>query len=60
MTIAYIARGRDLGRLLYALDEVYSNGQCAASSVTVVSTSDGNRLRTVEARPGESVPQCTR
>ncbi|WP_234391179.1 type 1 periplasmic-binding domain-containing protein [Nocardia suismassiliense] len=51
VTIAYIARGRDLGRLLYALDEAYSNGQCAATSVTVVSTSDGNRLRTVEADP---------
>ncbi|WP_378733010.1 ABC transporter substrate-binding protein [Nocardia brasiliensis] len=51
VTIAYIARGRDLGRLLYALDEAYANGQCAATSVTVVSTSDGNRLRTVESDP---------
>ncbi|PXX64330.1 ABC-type branched-subunit amino acid transport system substrate-binding protein [Nocardia tenerifensis] len=51
VTIAYIARGRDLGRLLYALDESYAIGQCAATSVTVVSTSDGNRLRTVESEP---------
>ncbi|MFG1791029.1 ABC transporter substrate-binding protein [Nocardia sp. NPDC049149] len=51
VTIAYIARGRDLGRLLYSLDEAYANGQCAATSVTVVSTSDGNRLRTVESDP---------
>ncbi|WP_167464511.1 ABC transporter substrate-binding protein [Nocardia brasiliensis] len=49
VTIAYIARGRDLGRLLYSLDEAYVNGQCAAHSVTVLSTSDGNRLRTGEA-----------
>ncbi|WP_280403186.1 ABC transporter substrate-binding protein [Nocardia brasiliensis] len=49
VTIAYIARGRDLGRLLYSLDEAYTNGQCAATSVTVLSTSDGNRLRTEEA-----------
>ncbi|WP_223885779.1 ABC transporter substrate-binding protein [Nocardia colli] len=49
VTVAYIARGRDLGRLLYALDEAYTNGQCAATSVTVVSTSDGNRVRTVES-----------
>ncbi|WP_054814603.1 ABC transporter substrate-binding protein [Nocardia arizonensis] len=46
--IAYIARGRDLGRLLSSLDEAYASGQCAAKSITVVSTSDGNRLRTAE------------
>ncbi|MFI5717839.1 ABC transporter substrate-binding protein [Nocardia sp. NPDC051750] len=50
-TVIYLARGRDLGRLLYSFDEAYSNGQCAAPSVTVVSTSDGNRMRTVEADP---------
>lgn len=49
VTIAYLARGRDLGRLLYSLDEAYTNGQCAATSITVLSTSDGNRLRTVES-----------
>ncbi|MFI6869345.1 ABC transporter substrate-binding protein [Nocardia sp. NPDC050406] len=49
VTIAYLARGRDLSRLLYTLDESYANGQCAATSITVVSTSDGNRLRTVES-----------
>jgi hypothetical protein len=51
VTVAYIARGRDLGQFLYSLDEIAANGQCAARSVTVVSTSDGNRLRTVEADP---------
>ncbi|MCP2298418.1 ABC-type branched-chain amino acid transport system, substrate-binding protein [Nocardia amikacinitolerans] len=49
VTIAYLARGRDLGRLLYSLDESYTNGQCAATSITVLSTSDGNRLRTAES-----------
>ncbi len=51
VTIAYLARGRDLGRLLYSLDEAYTNGQCAATSITVLSTSDGNRLRTTESDP---------
>ncbi|MEV3966143.1 hypothetical protein AB0M34_35660 [Nocardia sp. NPDC050193] len=50
-TVIYLARGRNLGRLLYSFGEAYSNGQCAAPSVTVVSTSDGNRMRTVEADP---------
>lgn len=49
VTIAYLARGRDLSRLLYSLDESFENGQCAATSITVVSTSDGNRLRTKES-----------
>ncbi|MFI6167927.1 ABC transporter substrate-binding protein [Nocardia sp. NPDC051052] len=49
VTIAYTARGRDLGRLMYSLDEVYQNGQCAASSITVVSTEDANRLRSTES-----------
>lgn len=52
VTIAYLARGRDLGRLLYSLDERYSQGQCTATSITVVSTSDGNRLRTTESDAG--------
>ncbi|WP_020673310.1 ABC transporter substrate-binding protein [Amycolatopsis nigrescens] len=51
VTVAYIARGRDLGRLIYSLDEAFANGQCAASSVTVVSTSDGQRLRAAELDP---------
>lgn len=50
-TLIYIARGRDLGRLLYSFDQAYTNEQCAAPSVTVVSTSDGNRMRTAEADP---------
>lgn len=48
VTVAYVARGRDLGQFLYSLDEVVSNGQCAASSITVISTSDGSRLRARE------------
>lgn len=51
VTVAYIARGRDLARLLFNLDEAYANGQCAATSVTVLSTSDGNRLRAPELDP---------
>jgi ABC-type branched-subunit amino acid transport system substrate-binding protein len=51
VTVAYIARGRDLGQFLYSLDEIVANGQCAAPSVTVVSTSSGNRLRTGETDP---------
>lgn len=52
VTIAYLARGRDLGRFLYSLDEAFTNGQCAATSITVLSTSDGNRLRTEESEAG--------
>ncbi|CAM4218665.1 ABC transporter substrate-binding protein [Kibdelosporangium persicum] len=49
--VAYIARGRDLGPFLNSLDEAYSAGQCSALSVTVLSTSDGNRLRAAEHDP---------
>ncbi|MBF6353833.1 hypothetical protein IU449_04585 [Nocardia higoensis] len=31
----FIARGRDLGRLLSSLDEAYTSGHCAAQSITV-------------------------
>ncbi len=48
VTVLYIARGSDLARLLYNLDEAFTSGQCAAKSVTVVSTSDGQRLRAIE------------
>jgi ABC-type branched-subunit amino acid transport system substrate-binding protein len=48
VSMIYIARGRDLGRFLYSLDEAWSNGQCAASSITVLSTSDASRLRAPE------------
>ncbi|MGM1062515.1 ABC transporter substrate-binding protein [Saccharothrix sp. Mg75] len=51
ITVAYIARGRDLARFLFSLDEAYANGQCAAASVTVLSTSDGQRLRAPELDP---------
>ncbi|MFE0024633.1 ABC transporter substrate-binding protein, partial [Amycolatopsis sp. NPDC059021] len=51
VTVAYVARGYHLARFLQSLDEAFSNGQCAASSITVVSTSDGQRLRTAEADP---------
>ncbi|MEA5358460.1 ABC transporter substrate-binding protein [Amycolatopsis sp., V23-08] len=51
VTVAYIARGSDLARLLFSLDEAFGSGQCAATSVTVASTSDGQRLRAVEDNP---------
>ncbi|WP_199440231.1 ABC transporter substrate-binding protein [Umezawaea beigongshangensis] len=51
VTVAYIARGLDLARFLFSLDEAYASGQCAASSVTVLSTSDGQRLRARELNP---------
>lgn len=51
VTVGYIARGRDLGMFLYGLDQAFSSGQCAASSITVVSTSDANRLRAPETDP---------
>jgi ABC-type branched-subunit amino acid transport system substrate-binding protein len=48
VSVAYIARGRDLGRFLSSLDDALSSGQCSATSITVLSTSDGNRLRAAE------------
>ncbi|QWF84004.1 ABC transporter substrate-binding protein [Amycolatopsis sp. CA-230715] len=51
VTVMYIARGRDLARLLFSIDEAFSSGQCAATSVTVVSTSDGERIRAQEDNP---------
>ncbi|MFC8045486.1 ABC transporter substrate-binding protein [Nocardia sp. NPDC057353] len=51
VVVAYIARGHDLGRLLTSLDDEYARGQCVADSITVISTSDGNRLRTAEIDP---------
>ncbi|WP_328612448.1 ABC transporter substrate-binding protein [Amycolatopsis sp. NBC_00355] len=51
VTVVYIARGSDLARLLFSLDEAFGSGQCAATSVAVVSTSDGQRLRAVEDNP---------
>ncbi|WP_024805119.1 ABC transporter substrate-binding protein [Nocardia sp. BMG51109] len=50
-TVAYLARSYDLPRLLFSLDQGYANGQCTAPSFTIVSTSDGNRLRTPEQDP---------
>ncbi|GAB0108435.1 ABC transporter substrate-binding protein [Nocardia sp. JMUB6875] len=49
MTVVYVARGRDLGQLVHSLDDNVAKGQCSATSITVLSTSDGNRLRTVES-----------
>lgn len=48
VSLVYIARAGDLGLFLNSLDEAYSNGQCAANSVTVLSTSDASRLRAPE------------
>ncbi|HET6707352.1 ABC transporter substrate-binding protein [Amycolatopsis sp.] len=46
--VLYIARGADLARFLFSLDEAFLGGRCAATSVTVVSTSDGLRVRSPE------------
>ncbi|WP_103342019.1 ABC transporter substrate-binding protein [Amycolatopsis sp. CA-126428] len=46
--VLYIARGGDLARFLFSLDEALVGGRCAAGSVTVVSTSDGLRVRSPE------------
>ncbi|MBW4716788.1 ABC transporter substrate-binding protein [Saccharothrix obliqua] len=51
VTVAYIARGRDMARFLHSLDGAFGDGQCAATSVTVLSTSDSNRVRTAEDDP---------
>jgi ABC-type branched-subunit amino acid transport system substrate-binding protein len=51
ISLVYIARARDLGLFLFSLDEAYSNGQCAADSITVLSTSDASRLRAQEPDP---------
>ncbi|MBF6175149.1 ABC transporter substrate-binding protein [Nocardia blacklockiae] len=52
VTVAYLARGRDLARFVVRLDELYANGQCAAKPVDIVSVSDGDRLRHPELDPG--------
>ncbi|MEV5535969.1 ABC transporter substrate-binding protein [Saccharopolyspora shandongensis] len=49
VTVAYVARGRDMARFIQSLDEEFASGHCAASSVTVVSTSDGKRLQAAES-----------
>lgn len=48
VTVGYIARGRDLAMFLHSLDEAYASGHCRSSSITVVSTSDAQRVRAVE------------
>ncbi len=52
VTAFYIARSRDLGRFLRSIDEEYRNGLCQAGAITVVSPSDGVRMRVPEADPG--------
>ncbi|MGZ3148101.1 ABC transporter substrate-binding protein [Lentzea chajnantorensis] len=51
VTVGYIARGRDLAMFLHSLDQEFSQGHCSASSITVVSTSDGQRVRAAELDP---------
>ncbi|MEV6872876.1 ABC transporter substrate-binding protein [Amycolatopsis sp. NPDC051128] len=48
VTVLYIARGSDLARLLFSVDEAFTGGRCAATSITVASTSDGQRVRAPE------------
>ncbi|ANZ35695.1 ABC transporter substrate-binding protein [Lentzea guizhouensis] len=51
VTVGYIARGRDLAMFLHSLDQEFTKGHCSASSITVVSTSDGQRVRAAELDP---------
>ncbi|MDU0292410.1 ABC transporter substrate-binding protein [Saccharothrix longispora] len=51
VTVGYIARGRDLAMFLHSLDQEFTEGHCSASSITVVSTSDGQRVRAAELDP---------
>lgn len=51
VTVGYIARGRDLARFLHSLDEEFTKGHCSAKSITVLSTSDGQRVRAAELDP---------
>ena len=48
VTAFYTARSRDLARFMASIDGQYKNGLCQASSITVVSTSDAERLRASE------------
>ncbi|MBY8854556.1 cytochrome P450, partial [Saccharothrix sp. MB29] len=36
---------------LHSLDQEFTEGHCSASSITVVSTSDGQRVRAAELDP---------
>ena len=51
VTVAYLARGRDLSRFLFSVDQRYGNGLCPAPSITVIATSDALRLSTPEPDP---------
>jgi hypothetical protein len=46
--VFYTARARDLGRFLAELASKFDNRECAAESVTVLSTSDAARMRAEE------------
>jgi hypothetical protein len=56
VTVFYIARSRDLGRLLAYLAERYDAGFCTAT-ITVVSTSDAARLRVPDSDPNLNNPR---
>ncbi|MEV5717672.1 ABC transporter substrate-binding protein [Amycolatopsis mediterranei] len=47
--VLYIARGGDLAAFLVSLNDALVNNRCPAASVTVISTSDGLRVRSPEA-----------
>ncbi|WP_067893692.1 ABC transporter substrate-binding protein [Nocardia vaccinii] len=51
VTVAYLARGRDLSRFLFSIDQRYGNGLCTAPSITVIATSDAVRLSAPEPDP---------
>ncbi|WP_157121362.1 ABC transporter substrate-binding protein [Nocardia miyunensis] len=51
VTVAYLARGRDLSRFLTSVDQEIGNGQCTPHSITVIATSDAVRLTTPESDP---------
>lgn len=51
VTVFYTARARDLPRFLATLQQQFDDGQCTATAITVLSTSDAERLRAPELDP---------
>ena len=51
VTVFYTARARDLPRFLASVQQEFDNGQCTSTGITVLSTSDAERLRAAELEP---------
>jgi ABC-type branched-subunit amino acid transport system substrate-binding protein len=51
VTAFYTARSIDLGRFIQDIDNADQNGHCSSRSITLVSTSDANRLLAPEPDP---------